>query len=202
MEYAHINSFMKNPEKVWDILLREMKKIIDSAKPNGGHKALAFFEKSGCLKTIITQNIDGLHQLAGNTDVIEFHGNFASYRCLDCGKSCATGEISLAKLPPVCSCGGIFRPNCIFFGEAIPHDSLYRSQKLASECDVMLLIGTSATVQPFASLPAIAKRHGARIIEINPEETPLTKNVSDYLIPGKAVKVLDGIAKLLQQNSI
>ncbi len=86
MEYAHIDAFINNPTKVWQVLLKDMKSIVDKARPNAAHFGLARLEQLGILKTIITQNVDGLHQLAGNTDVIEFHGNFAWHRCMDCRK--------------------------------------------------------------------------------------------------------------------
>ncbi len=205
MEYAHINAFMENPEKVWNVLLRGLKEIIEQAKPNDAHKGLAKLEKLGILKTIITQNIDGLHQRAGNTDVIEFHGNFAWHRCLDCNKRCETLKIDLKEIPPRCECGGILRPEFVFFGEAIPSYSLMRSQEVASECDIMLVVGTSAIVQPAAFMPMIAKESGAKIIEVNPEKTPLTGRISDYLLMGKAGQIINKLTteveKLLEVPS-
>ncbi|HDL08529.1 MAG TPA: NAD-dependent deacylase [Desulfobacteraceae bacterium] len=193
MEFAHIDAFMKDPAKVWDVLLRELKEVIDKAKPNDAHKGLAKLEEFGILKTIITQNVDGLHQAAGNSDVIEFHGNFAWYRCLDCNRRIETGRIDLTQIPPRCECGGIYRPECVFFGEMIPPDYLYRSRQAASECNIMLVIGTSAIVHPAASMPVVAKESGAKIIEINLERTPLSTNISDYLIMGKAGQIMNDI---------
>jgi NAD-dependent deacetylase len=199
MEYAHIDAFMKNPKKVWDVLLREMKEIIDIAEPNDAHLGLARLERLGFLKTIITQNIDGLHQKAGNTDVIEFHGTFARQRCLDCHKPKNTEDILLTVIPPTCECGGIYRPEVIFFGEMIPPEHLLRSRQIASACDVMLVMGTSAVVQPASMMPVIAKEAGARVIEINPEKTPLTGTVSDYLIQGKAGEEMNRIMMELER---
>jgi len=190
MEYAHIDAFMKNPAKVWDVLIKEMKGIIDNARPNNAHKGLAKLEKLGILKTIITQNVDGLHQMAGNTDVIEFHGNFAWQRCMECNNRCETTKIDIGQIPPRCECGGIYKPECIFFGEMIPPQYLRRSEMVASACDTMLVIGTSAGVQPAATIPLIAKQAGAKVIEINLERTPLSKESSDYIILGKAGEVL------------
>ncbi|HAY38357.1 MAG TPA: RNA polymerase subunit sigma, partial [Desulfobacteraceae bacterium] len=154
------------------------------------HKGLARLEKLGILKTIITQNVDGLHQMAGNTDVIEFHGNFAWQRCMECNHRCETSKIDIRQTPPRCECGGIYKPECIFFGEMIPPQCLRRSEMAASACDTMLVIGTSAGVQPAASIPLIAKRAGAKVIEINLERTPLSIEISDYIIMGKAGEVL------------
>ncbi|MBN1932797.1 MAG: NAD-dependent deacylase [Desulfobacterales bacterium] len=193
MEYAHIDAFMKNPTKVWNVLLKGLKEIIEKAQPNDAHKGLARLEELGILKTIITQNIDGLHQKAGNTDIIEFHGNFAWHRCLDCDKRCETERIDLTVIPPRCECGGIYRPEFVFFGETIPPQDLRRSELVASQCDIMLVVGTSAVVQPAAFMPLIAKGAGAKIIEINPEKTPLTASISDYLLMGKAGEVINGI---------
>jgi NAD-dependent deacetylase len=190
MEYAHINAFMKNPAKVWNVLIKEMKGIIDNARPNDAHNGLAGLEKLGILKTIITQNVDGLHQMAGNTDVIEFHGNFAWQRCMECNNRCETTKIDIGQIPPRCECGGIFKPECIFFGEMIPPQCLKLSQMAASTCDTMLVIGTSAGVQPAASIPIIAKQAGAKVIEINLERTPLSREISDYIIMGRAGEVL------------
>jgi NAD-dependent deacetylase len=199
MEYAHIDSFLQNPEKVWRVLIRGMKDVIDQARPNDAHKGLAQLESLGILKTIITQNVDGLHQDAGNTDVIEFHGNFAWQRCMDCNRRYTTQSVGMRRLPPNCKCGGILRPECVFFGEPIPPQHLYRSQLAAEQCDVMLVIGTSAYVQPAANIPIISKQSGARVIEINPEPTPLTHHVSDYLIKGAAGEVTSRIMEKLEK---
>ncbi len=191
MEFAHINSFMKNPEKVWKIFMGDMKKVLQAATPNDGHLGLARLEQLGILKTVITQNVDGLHQMAGNTDVIEFHGNFAWLRCLKCDQRFKTVDIDLTEAPPRCSCGGIFRPECVFFGEMIPPVALARSQQESSQCDVMLVVGTSALVQPAASMPVIAHQSGAAVIEINPEPTPLTGRTSTVFIAGKAGRIMN-----------
>lgn len=190
MEFAHISSFLKDPEKIWKGFLVGMKDILDRAKPNAGHIGLVDLEKMGRLSTIITQNIDGLHQMAGNTDVIEFHGNFAWQRCMECETFTPSSEINLSSLPPRCECGGLMRPDCVFFGEMIPENSLFRSRELASSCDVMIVVGTSAVVQPAAMMPVIAKNSGAEIIEVNPEPTPLTSDISDLFLQGTAGHIM------------
>ena len=199
MEYAHIDAFMKNPGKVWAVLLKEMKEIVDQAQPNAAHLGLAKLEKLGKNITIITQNVDGLHQSAGSTDVIEFHGNFAWHHCLDCRKRYSSSQIDLATIPPRCRCGGTLRPECIFFGELIPPDLLLRSRQVSSQCDVMLVIGTSAVVQPAGWMPVIAKDAGATVIEINPESTSLTNGTSDYFIQGKAGQIMQGIVAAIER---
>lgn len=197
MEFGHIDTFERQPEKVWRVLIRELKEIIDRAAPNDGHKGLARLESMGLLTAVITQNVDGLHQAAGNTDVLEFHGSCAWQRCMDCGEKVRTQEVDTVKLPPRCPCGGVFRPDWVFFGEAIPSMALHRSRQLARGCDLMLVVGTSAVVHPAAYMPIMARNAGAVVIEINPEPTPLTGAVSSYLIQGGAGQVMnDLIAEL------
>ena len=194
MEVAHIDAFLENPERVWRLLIKDMKTVLDTARPNPGHTGLVDLEQMGRLQTIITQNVDGLHQAAGSSDVIEFHGNFAWQRCLDCDQTIRTDQVDLAKIPPQCGCGGILRPDCIFFGEMIPPEALVRSQQLAAACDVMLVIGTSAMVQPSAGMPFIAKDNGADIIEVNPEPTPLSGRISNLQLMGRAANLVPQLA--------
>jgi NAD-dependent deacetylase len=193
MEYAHIDAFNRDPAKIWQVLLKEMIGMLDTAQPNAAHLGLARLEQLGTFKTVITQNVDGLHQRAGSTDVIEFHGNFAWLNCMRCDARRESQAIDLAELPPRCACGGIWRPECVFFGEMIPPLALARSQQSAQACDVMLVIGTSATVQPAAYLPAIAREAGARVIEFNPDPTPLTHSVSHLLLKGPAGEMMTAL---------
>jgi NAD-dependent deacetylase len=199
MEFAHIDALMRDPAKVWKVLVREMKEILDRAEPNDGHKGLAKLESRDKLKTIITQNVDGLHQAAGNTDVIEYHGSFAWQRCMGCHKKYESRKVDIAEIPPRCDCGGILRPDAVFFGEMIPAEAIRRSRQAAADCDLMLVVGTSAVVQPAAMIPVIAKDNGAKIIEINPERTPLTNDISDYLIMGKAGQVMNRIVAAMEK---
>ena len=201
MKYAHIDAFLEDPETVWKVLIKDMKTVLDRARPNPAHTGLVDLERFGILKTVITQNVDGLHQMAGNRDVIEFHGNFAWQRCQTCSQVIATAEVDLTQMPPHCSCGGILRPDCIFFGELIPAEALHRSQMVSAACDVMLVIGTSAMVQPAATMPYIAKDHGSVIIEINPEPTPLTARISDLsLIGGGAGSIVPQLVAAVRQR--
>jgi NAD-dependent deacetylase len=190
MAFAHIDAYKRDPERAWEVLYKELKEVLDRAKPNDGHAGLFQLETMGLLKTIITQNIDGLHQQSGSKDVIEFHGTFASQHCMACGQGVVSHRVNYACLPPRCGCGGVLRPDVIMFGELIPPEHLQRGQMIASTCDVMMVVGTSATVEPAAHLPVIAKRAGATIIEINPESTPLTDQVSDITLLGNAGRVM------------
>ena len=198
MKYAHIDAFLKDPAEVWKVLIQGMNEIIDCAQPNDAHKGLARLEELEILQTVITQNVDGLHQKAGNTDVIEFHGNFAWHRCMECGHRCITGQLDMRHIPPRCECGGIYRPDCVFFGELIPPDNLRRSEQAAGNCDIMLVVGTSAIVQPAALMPVIARQAGAKIIEINLEKTPLSYKTSHYIITGKAGEIIKCIIDELE----
>ena len=201
MKVAHIDAFLNDPETVWNLLIKDMKNLLDTARPNPGHAGLVDLERLGILKTIITQNVDGLHQMAGNSDVIEFHGNFAWQSCLDCNQNVKTSQVDLTQMPPRCSCGGILRPDCVFFGEMIPHEALIRSQQVSATCEVMLVVGTSATVQPAATMPFIAKDNGAMIIEINPEPTPLTSRISDLSLLGGAGSIMPRLIEAIRRRT-
>jgi len=199
MEIGHIRTFMKDPARVWKTLMAEMRGVLEKARPNKAHIALARLESLGFLKAVITQNIDGLHQAAGNTDVIEFHGNFAWLVCMDCGRRKETVRVDLDTIPPRCECGGIFRPDCVFFGEPIPEDAMVRSQQEAQACDIMLVVGTSAIVQPAAFMPLIAHQSGAKIIEINPEPTPLKEQINTIFVQKRAGEALPAIVDEIER---
>lgn len=189
-EYATISAFKRDPAKVWQ-MLTEMEKVLDAAAPNPAHKALAEMEARGIVKGIVTQNIDGLHQAAGSKNVIEFHGSHTSLTCLACGKAMTREAAKKQPPPPLCAaCGAVVKPDVIFFGEMIPPEALTSARSLASGCGVMLVVGTSAEVAPASQMPMLAKRGGARIIEINLERTVLTATVTDVFIRGKAGDIL------------
>lgn len=183
-EYASIYAFRDNPDKVWK-MLKEMEEIVEKAKPNDAHKGLAALERMGLLNTVITQNIDNLHQEAGSKNVIEYHGNSSTLTCLWCKKTYDYKE-KKGEYPPRCECGKILKPDVIFFGEAIPLFAMERSSQLASSCQALLIIGTSAVVSPFNILPRLAGQTGATIIELNLEETVLTNDITDIFIKGSA----------------
>jgi NAD-dependent deacetylase len=176
-ELANVDAFLANPELVWEWYHFRREKI-GSALPNAGHRALAAWQDKAAEFHLITQNVDGLHQRAGSRDVTELHGNIWRDRCLECGarrEAPASGETGV----PQCECGGSMRPDVVWFGEWLPAEALERSFSLAAACEVFLCVGTSAVVQPAADLPMVAKRHGACLIEVNPEPTPLSGR-ADY----------------------
>ncbi|MGB9807961.1 MAG: SIR2 family NAD-dependent protein deacylase, partial [Thermosulfidibacteraceae bacterium] len=142
------------------------------------------------LKAIITQNVDGLHQRAGSKRVIEFHGSGETLTCLDCRKKYKIYDVDINVPLPKCSCGGVLKPDIVFFGEMIPPEALDESMNLARCADVFMVVGTSAQVYPAAGLPIMAKERGARIIEINLELTQLTSSITDVFLQGRAGEIL------------
>jgi NAD-dependent protein deacetylase/lipoamidase len=192
MEFAHIDAFRANPKKVWQMLV-ELENIVAQAQPNAAHWALAQLEEMGHLKAIITQNIDALHQMAGSKEVIEFHGNGQRLVCLSCGNLFPKDAVSLNELPPRCSCKGILKPDVVFFGEPIPLEASQLAFQVTEECDLMLVVGTSAVVAPASHLPFLAKQQGATIVEINLERTHLSETISDYVVEASVGQALSAI---------
>ena len=194
-EYAHIDAFYANPDKVW-LMIKDMFSLIMAAKPNPAHMGLAELERMGLLSSVITQNVDGLHQAAGNTNVIEFHGTHRTLSCLKCSTKIEGTSLTLEDLPPRCSrCSSLLKPDVVFFGEPIPWEAQIMSFKESKSCKAVLVIGTSAVVYPAATIPITAKEKGAIVIEINTEPTPLTDDVSDYLICGSAGEIIPAIVE-------
>jgi NAD-dependent deacetylase len=201
-EYAHIDAFFANPGKVW-CMLAEMLELVFQARPNPAHQALAELEAKGYLQSIITQNVDGLHQAAGSRKVIEFHGNSRTLICLSCGKQRKIKSNDDFSMPPLCpDCQTVMKPDVVFFGEGIPESAQDSAILAAAHADVMLVIGTSAIVYPVADLPWVTKQNGGRIIEINLEPSPLSKKISDLLILDSASIVMPALAAgLCEVNS-
>ena len=139
--------------------------------------------------TLITQNVDGLHRMAGNQNVLELHGNIQRVRCADCYTFAEVWGDDTESVPRCQACGGLLRPDVIWFGEALPRDQLEAAVEAARACEVFFSIGTSGVVQPAASLAFAAHNRGAAVIEINAEPTPLTQK-ADYVLPGKSGEIL------------
>nr|CAI78616.1 hypothetical protein [uncultured delta proteobacterium] len=194
-EYAHIDAFKRDPAKVWKMLL-EIDEVLNQAKPNRAHYALAKLEAAGILKAIITQNIDNMHQRAGSKNVIEFHGNAETLTCTKCKKKFTREEITMESIPPLCECKGVIRPDVVFFGETIPAHATRMAGKEVEKCAMILVIGTSADVAPASRLPIKAKEGGAIIVEINLRETRLITPIADFRITDKAG---DGLMKLVNE---
>jgi len=197
-EYAHIDTFRAQPEKVW-VMLKEMMELIVKAKPNPAHRGLALLEEMGLLSSVITQNVDGLHQDAGSKKVIEFHGTHRILSCLNCGLKREISMFSLQQLPPKCpNCKTLLKPDVIFFGEPIPKEAYAMAYYETQSCDLVLVIGTSAAVLPAADIPRLAKAYGATVAEINLEETSLTRQVSDYIILGPCTTTIPEIVEMVK----
>ncbi|HOK00870.1 MAG TPA: NAD-dependent deacylase [Spirochaetota bacterium] len=198
--YASIHSFRNMPERVWEMIF-ELIDITERAKPNSAHQALANLEEMGLLKAVITQNIDNLHQEAGSKNVIEYHGNAKHLVCLTCGSQYSPLDFDLEhkEIPHCEACGKVLKPSVVFFGEMIPPDALYNSQRYAEEADVVLVVGTSAVVYPAASIPGVVKSHGGIVIEFNLERTELTGSITDIFIQGKAGQTLPQVVNLLKE---
>ncbi len=194
-EYAHIQAFYADPAKVW-LMLKDMFTLVMTAKPNPAHIGLAELERMGLLSTVITQNVDGLHQAAGNKNVIEFHGSHRTLTCLKCNTSQDGTLLTIDDLPARCPrCSSLLKPDVVFFGEPIPPKAQSNSFRESRSCELVLVIGTSAVVYPAASIPMMAKDGGAKVIEINMEPTPLTDQISDYLIMGSAGQIVPAIVE-------
>jgi NAD-dependent deacetylase len=193
-EYADIRSFMREPAKVWG-MLREMTRLIFDAKPSPAHLTLSALEKAGLLNAVVTQNVDGLHQEAGNTDVIEYHGNSRLLICLKCRRKVPFTEQSLTVMPyPTCEkCGEPLKPDGIFFGEQIPPAVIARAHEAVEKCRIMMIIGTSGVVYPAAEVPFLSSSRGAAVIEINLSPTPFTTSITQYFLEGAASAVLPEI---------
>lgn len=168
MVYASAEVFRQDPSKYW-LIRGDFIRNYNNFEPNPGHIALAQLEQMDLLRHVITQNIDGLHKKAGSNNVTEIHGSLREIYCLSCRKEYLAPDVPEGQ-PPYCDCGGVLKPNTVLFGEQLPPDALETAHHESSTCQVMLVIGTSAVVQPAASLPYLAKQNGAVVIEINPEK--------------------------------
>jgi NAD-dependent deacetylase len=195
-----IDKFLSSPEtrrKQWRFLLSG--DLLKDASPNAAHVAIADLEALGRLECVITQNIDNLHQKAGNDPgkVYELHGTMHWVRCLKCGGRYALGEIlkkyRTANDPPACErCGGIMKPDVIFFGEALPEETLEEAIRHASRCDLLIVVGSSLVVYPAASIPFVAEQAGAKIVIINMTPTPADR-IADVVINASAGDALTRI---------
>lgn len=180
-ELASMDAFIKNPALVWEWYAHR-KRIIAGIRPNPGHHALAHMEAIVPHVAVITQNIDNLHRRAGSRTVYELHGNIERNYCMKCGTAYGNDVVLEKPGVPACvQCGGLIRPDVVWFGEMLPEEEWHLSIRAAEGADVFLSIGTSAVVYPAASIPQVAKQCGAYLVEINPEPTPLTPRVDEFL---------------------
>lgn len=196
---SSIAGFLTDPASYWSIA-RERGRESLAAEPNAAHRALASLEAAGHLNAVVTQNTDGLHADAGSGRVIELHGSGRRVRCLDCGAEEGRSEVQGrldAEMPPRCrSCGGVhIKPTVVFFGEAMPVTATAAAFELARVCDLMLVVGSSLVVYPAADVPATAAEHGARLVIVNAEPTPLDDRAEVVLL-GRAGEILPRLVEL------
>lgn len=198
-ELATPIAFIKDPKLVWE-WYDWRRGIIASKKPNAGHKILRRWEKIFPNFILITQNIDGLHQKAGSKNILELHGNIWKVRCTEERTITENHDIPLGEIPPHCpDCGALLRPHVVWFGESLDSSVLHKAFQVSSSSEIIFSIGTSAVVQPAASLPLAAAEANAKIVEINPDPTPLT-SYADFSFRGKAGEILPLINKELNKK--
>jgi NAD-dependent deacetylase len=200
-ELATEEGFRKNPRRVWSWYASRRRKVLE-AVPHAGYHALVELEDLLPAFTVVTQNVDGLHALAGSRDVVEVHGSLRRAKCLD-RHHLFPGDPPLpdadeADPPPCPVCGSPLRPDVVWFGEMLPEDAVARAWRLAEQCDVLLLVGTSGTVWPAAELPHVARRAGARVIEVNPDPSELTP-LADVFLQGPAGDVLPRLVRAVAE---
>ena len=197
-KFIEINFFYADPKRSWE----EMKKIfftdMDEAIPNKAHEVIAKLEQKGMVKGVITQNIDGLHQKAGNKNVQEFHGTIKTLSCGVCGRKYKLEDVDIEQVPPLCMCGHVLKPDFVFYGEGIPPRAYEKSLEMAQNADVMIIVGTAGQVLPACSLPLTAKQFGAKIIEVNPQPSSFTGSITDYYFPQKATEFFAALEKELK----
>lgn len=187
-DLATATAFARDPKLVWE-WYDWRRGLIADARPNPGHEAIAVLEQRTPEFTLITQNVDGLHRQAGSRSLLEIHGSIWVVRCVQCGSEREDRSVPLNELPPRCHCGGVERPGVVWFGEGLDARVWHNAEEAAISADVLLVAGTSAVVYPAASLAPLAKRSGARVIEINLDETPIS-SVADCSLRGASGEIL------------
>lgn len=196
--FLEIGFFNKKPLQSWQKIKEIFYDSLGDAEPNIAHEILAKMENRSFLESVITQNIDHLHQLAGSRYVYELHGTYKQLICTECSSEYDMSFADLNFLPPTCFvCKGILKPDMVFFNEPIPAFAKKRSFEEAKKADVFLIIGTNAEVLPAADIPVVAKNNGAKIIEINIKETHFTNEITDIFLQGEATLILKELAKQL-----
>ena len=192
-DLATPEAFVCHPQLVWQWYTWR-RELVSKVEPNAGHHALAELEWHVPRFTLITQNVDGLHQQAGSQNVVEIHGNLMRTKCIEEGTIIEQWE-ETDEGPPRCpNCGNLLRPDVVWFGETLPEEAFTKAALAALDCDVFFSIGTSGVVEPAASLPLVALRRGARVMLINSEETPLLRSDVDFLC-GPAGSVLPALVQ-------
>jgi NAD-dependent deacetylase len=190
-ELATPEAFARNPKLVWN-WYAERRAMVAQVAPNVAHVALAELERRAPDYLLATQNVDGLHERAGSRKLVELHGSILRVRCSSCGLRAREWT---SDSPPHCTaCGAYLRPDVVWFNELLPGEAMAAASDAAARCDVYLVAGTSAEVYPAAALPRTALRNGACVIEVNPDETPLTASAT-FSLRGRAGDVLPRLVR-------
>ena len=187
-DLATPEAFARDPRLVWE-WYSWRRELIAKAQPNAAHRALVQIEIRKPRFTLITQNVDGLHDLAGSGKILKLHGDIWRMRCIECGANFPNRRVPLPKIPPHCGCGGMARPGVVWFGEPLPDGMMKEAEHAAAAAQVFLVIGTSAVVYPAAGLIPFAKQSGAKVVEINVEPTALSA-MADCALQGPAGELL------------
>lgn len=192
-ELATPQAFLRDPQLVWE-WYEWRRSLISQAKPNPGHIALVEFSRQYPTFTLVTQNVDGLHQQAGSREVIELHGNIMRNKCFDEGVV-VDSWVEDGSVPPKCpNCQSMLRPDVVWYGEGLPSTVVESAFEASLEAEVFLSVGTSSLVQPAAALPLYARQNGAVVVEVNPDQTPLT-HLADYVIPHPSGEALPELVR-------
>jgi len=201
--YATFESFVRDPSKFWE-MAAELHPMLEEVEPNPAHYALSELERLGKCEAVITQNIDHLHQRAGSTIVLELHGTYRTGTCMSCGRKHSFEEMKAfglkTEIPKCNACGGVIKPDVVLFGEPLDSFVLRRAIELASNCDLMLVIGCGLEVYPAASLPTYARRNGAGLVFVNVSATAFDQ-IADVVLLGKAGEVLPELVKVYKEIS-
>ncbi len=194
-----LDHFLSSPDTSWKVIREIFYDFFGSAVPNAAHRGLAQLERLGLLQGVITQNIDNLHQDAGSRTVHEFHGTAGRMVCLACRVKRPSGEVDLQRLPPTCpDCGGLLKPDFIFFGEGIPEEVSAAAFHETELSDLFILVGTTGGVMPACLIPSLAKQNGATIIEINVQPSNyITRGVTDIFLQDKATAAMNKLFEAL-----
>jgi len=187
-ELANFNAFLKNPDLVWE-WYQYRRKIVNETNPNKGHYAIKEFENYYSEVNVVTQNVDNLHRRAGTKNIFELHGNIERNYCVDCYKNFDNVESDNSKVPHCKYCGGLIRPDVVWFGEMLPQEIFSEAEQKAKMCDICFVVGTTGIVYPAAYIPMIAKENGACMVEINLAETEISDKM-DLSLFGKSGEIL------------
>lgn len=187
-ELATPEAFARDPKLVWEWYLWR-RGLSAQAQPNAGHYALVRLEQRTPRFTLVTQNVDGLHDRAGSRNILKLHGDIWEVRCTACGRQERDERLAFDCLPPRCACGGLLRPAVVWFGEMLPAAVWQAAEEAVRAAEVLLVAGTSAVVYPAAGLVPLARSAGAKVIEVNLEQTPLSAS-ADCSLRGKAGEIL------------